>query len=86
MSADIVGFRGQVVIQPGLVNQALIDDITELLERAKAGDIVGIAYAALHSDKASSYAVSGCHGTYGMIGALECAKAVLIDVNTHNDT
>jgi len=56
---------------------AAIRAIEDLLERVKAGDVVGVAYASLHSDGTGSYGLSGQIGSYAALGALELAKAQL---------
>lgn len=62
------------------VNETCVARLEEWLEMARSGEIVGVAVVALCADGASRYAVSGKVGGHGMIGALEVAKAELIDV------
>lgn len=62
-------------------NENCIATLREWLEMAEAGEVVGIAIAGLCHDRTSRYAVSGISGGYGMVGALEIAKADLIDIN-----
>lgn len=55
--------------------------LTKWLEMAKSGEIVGVAMAALHHDGCGSWAVGGTVGGYSMLGALEIAKADLLEIN-----
>lgn len=62
-------------------NEDAIELLEDMLERAKSGDIVGVAVCALHYDAAASYSVAGLVGGYSLLGALEMAKAELIEGN-----
>ena len=59
-------------------NETCIKALEEWLDMARSGEIVGVALAGLCADRASRYAVAGKVGSYGMLGALEMAKADLI--------
>lgn len=72
-------FGGATVSQKP--NEATIAFLEDLLERAKSGDVVGVAVSSLHWDQAASYAVVGSVGGYSMIGGLEMAKATVVEVN-----
>ena len=61
-------------------NAACIETIERWLEQARAGEIVGVALAGLGHDGFSQYSVAGKVGGYSMIGALEVAKAELLDI------
>ena len=61
-------------------NERCIALLEEWLEMAKAGEIVGVAMAGLCRDNCARNALAGMVGGYSMIGALETAKAELIDV------
>lgn len=50
----------------------LIEFLGELVERAKAGEIVGVAGGILTKDKHGEFFSSGIVGGFSMIGALEC--------------
>lgn len=62
------------------VSQACVETLEEWLEMARAGEITGVAMAGLCHDRAARYAVGGMVGGYSMIGALEMARAELIDM------
>lgn len=54
--------------------------LEELLAKARAGEVVGVAVACLHFDRLASYHVAGQVGGYGIIGALEVAKVDLLEI------
>jgi hypothetical protein len=65
-----------VPLRPGLEpypdgepNPEVIQHLSGLLDRAKAGEIIGIAYAAIHPGDFTSYTRKG-RTTRGVIGAL----------------
>ena len=62
--------------EPSEVTIAVLE---EMLARAHAGEVIGIAVAAVHHDGLCSYTVSGRVGGYSLLGALEMAKADLIE-------
>lgn len=60
-------------------NDFAIAALTEALERAKAGEVIGVVVAFLHHDGLSSWRTGGMVGGYSLLGALEIAKADLIE-------
>ena len=48
--------------------------LEDMLERAKSGDIIGIGFAALHSDGTASNSICGAVESHGLIGALAVAQ------------
>lgn len=62
-------------------NGAAVDALAELLEMAQAGEIKGVAVAAIHWDNLASARLAGQVGGYSAIGALEVLKADLADIN-----
>lgn len=62
------------------VNALCVEGLEELLMRARAGEIVGIACAALHSDGLSSCQTSGLMGGYSLVGALQVLSADLVEL------
>lgn len=62
-------------------NESCISALREWLEMAEAGEVVGIAIAGLSYDACTRYRIAGKVGGYGMLGALEMAKADLVEVN-----
>lgn len=61
-------------------NENAISTLEELLEMARAGEIIGIAVAGLCHDGCGMYRLAGRVGGYSMLGAVEIAKAELIDI------
>lgn len=61
-------------------NTSCIAALEELLEKAKAGEVVGVAVACLHYDRLASYHIAGQVGGYGIIGAIESAKVDLLEI------
>lgn len=62
------------------VSDALVASLEEWLERARSGEITGMAGAFLHCDGMASYSVAGLVGGFALIGALEIAKAELVEI------
>lgn len=62
-------------------NETCVAELRKLLERAESGDVVGVALCAMHQDKTCSYSVFGMAGGFTMVGALEMAKAELVEIN-----
>lgn len=58
--------------------ESCVEALEAALERAKAGETVGVVIAEAHADRASSYRVAGLLGGYGTLGAVERAKADLM--------
>lgn len=61
-------------------NDACIKALEEWLELARAGEIIGVATAGLCHDGLGRWAVAGKVGGCAMVGALEAAKADVLDV------
>jgi hypothetical protein len=61
-------------------DQSCIETLEEWLEMARSGEIVGVVVVGLRFDRTTFSECSGMAGGYSMIGALEVAKADLLDV------
>jgi hypothetical protein len=57
-----------------------------LLEKARSGEIIGVAASILHDDFTASCAVVGGVGSYSMLGALEMARQDLVEINRSDDS
>jgi hypothetical protein len=70
-SAKVIPLRAGLAPSPsgGEPNAAVVDRLAELLEMARAGEVVGIAYATLHPGDLSIYDTRG-RTTRGLLGAL----------------
>ena len=60
-------------------NEGCIRALRQMLEMAEAGEITGIVCARLHGDNLGSYTIAGMAGPYALLGAVEMARAELID-------
>ena len=83
MSNVIPFHKGDVVIATGEPRESVIKAIEDLLERARSGDIQGMAYAALYHDSLASWGIVGLCGPHSLIGAVEVMKANLIRKETN---
>lgn len=81
MSGNVVSLNGAPTCERA-PNAACVATLTEWLERAKSGEIVGVALAAQHFDGYGSYSVAGVVGGYSVLGAAEHAKAILMQVQS----
>ncbi|MGB1214977.1 MAG: hypothetical protein ACPG4X_16535 [Pikeienuella sp.] len=74
MSDDrVVSLNGEPVIAPG-VNDRVVAVLEDYLERARNGDVAGIALAVTYGDGSSSFQLVGKYG-YSMLGAVTVAQA-----------
>lgn len=58
--------------------EACISVLVDLIERAEAGEVVGVALCALHHDGLASYSLGGRLGGYALVGAAACMQRLLI--------
>lgn len=66
-------------------NEDVVNFLEKTLVAAQSGEVVGIAVSLLHCDNLASYAVVGKIGSYGIIGAIELAKAELLAIHIGDD-
>jgi hypothetical protein len=86
MSENVVALRGMFQPEaPAAVDDRLIEELERVLAAVRSGEIIGMAGAFLHKDKAATYAFAGLVGTYSMVGGLECAKERLVRIATRDD-
>lgn len=81
--SEVVSLRGRgaPIAQPGSPDENVVKTAEELLERAKAGDVIGIAFVATHSDLASTnQSVGRC--TRSMVG---CLFALMARISAYLD-
>jgi hypothetical protein len=65
---------GLALPPPGEINENVVSELEDLLEQARAGEIVGIAYALEHPGKTTSFQRAGfC--TRGLLGAVTLLQA-----------
>lgn len=84
MSDNVISLTGSAVVQRK-PNESCVSELRALLEMAEAGEIVGFAGAILHGDASAAYRVFGTVGGYGMVGAVECVRSHLVDINRSED-
>jgi hypothetical protein len=63
--------------EPGQPVASCVDCLRDLLERAEAGDVVGIAVGMVDGMGRGSFAVGGMIGHYGLLAGTDLAKAQL---------
>lgn len=81
MTDKVVSIDGSEVPETRVVRESVVETLEEMLERAKSGDIQGIACSFVDSDRCCQYVVAGVVGGYGMIGSTSVMKQDLIDIN-----
>lgn len=69
--------NGQIVPSPE-ASPKLIEFLEKQVERAKAGEIRGMAGAMLERDNTGSYFLAGFTGGFSMVGALDVAHVLLV--------
>lgn len=69
----VVALHGQILPTEPTVVPAVVEAIEELLAMARAGEIVGIAYATVHPGDATNYWCVG-HHPRALLGAIELCK------------
>ena len=77
----VVSVHGGPVPMARENSPALIQHLEEMLEQAKSGEILGMAAAIMHRDRTTAYSVVGVIEGFSMVGALEMAKTMLINVD-----
>jgi hypothetical protein len=70
--SNVVSISGDRVPQAGEPNPRLVESLEDLLERARSGEVQGVAYAALDRDNLAHWCCGGLVGCYSVLGALTC--------------
>ena len=81
MSDKIVSINGIDATGELVVVDEVVTQLTEMLNRAKSGNIIGITAAVLAHNKQAEFYISGRCGGFQMIGAMDIAKHHLIRGN-----
>ena len=63
-------------------NERAIEVLTDMLQKAQAGEVVGVVVASLHHDGLAGCRIGGVVGGYSLLGAVEMAKIDLISIMT----
>jgi len=61
-------------------NERAIEVLTDLLEKAQSGEVIGVVVAALHHDGLAGFRIGGMVGGYSLLGAVEIAKHDLVSI------
>ena len=77
--AKVVGLHGMPTMDPRTPSEACIEAVTELLGKAKAGEIQGIVAAYVFADGAGGFDIAGYPKSLPLLGALEQAKHDLLE-------
>jgi hypothetical protein len=82
----VVPIRPGVALPPprGEVDEDVIKVLTDLLEAAHAGEVVGVAYAAQHPQKTTSWHRAG-YGTRALLGAVTLLQADICRTELESD-
>ena len=83
MSDNVISLTGELTGQKEVV-ESTVEQLETLLEAAKSGQIVGIAYATLEYDRTACFGVVGRVGGFSMVGALDAAKHILTAENIND--
>lgn len=78
MSENVVAMFGGPSGVPE-VHEGAVSVLEEMLEMARAGQIVGVVGAFLYYDRCAGYQMGGKIGGYALVGALDAA---MMDVRT----
>jgi hypothetical protein len=76
--SNVVGLRGQAVVDHRVAREEVVAECRDLLERAEAGEIIGVAGVMLYSDESTGYIDAGV-ATYSMVGRLHGAITQLLE-------
>jgi len=76
---EVRGLFGDVP-EPGEPVASCVDCLRDLLQRAESGEVTGVIYAAVSAKGMGQHGAGGMIGNYGMIGALEVAKADVLSL------
>lgn len=79
--AQVIGLNGKPALQAKEPSQYLVEFLEEHLDRARSGELQGLAVATHYHDGSAGWSVVGRVGGLGMIGAIELCKAELFDIN-----
>ena len=62
-----------------------VKEIQLLLDRARSGDVIGVAYVTANFDSSQGAGWGGYVGSWSMIGALQCLVAKFTAVSVEKD-
>ncbi len=75
---NVTALRGGSLLAP-TPNEGCVRYLRDLLAKAESGEVVGLVCATLHGDGLSGHTIAGMIGPNTLLGAVEMAKADLMD-------
>lgn len=75
---DIVSLHGDAITPPGEPVPSVVEWAEELLERARSGEVKGIACAVLFADNATGTSMRGALN-FAIVGRMQAMSIELID-------
>jgi hypothetical protein len=72
--SDGLGIDDSVTVSPPRAVETVVEELEQLLEAARRGDIVGIAGAYQYRSGVVGYSYAGAAQGYAMLGGLECVR------------
>jgi hypothetical protein len=85
MSEKVIGLHGAWrPTPPPEPNESVVSELEQLLESARAGELVGVAIAYQQRDKIG-WCYVGATGGFGMLGAIEGLKERLLRMALRRD-
>ena len=81
--SNVVGLRGEEIKDDRTPVDSVVEECEALLERAKSGEITGIAIAQHWRDGASGVMLAG-ELSWGLVGRIEQLKSTVIDLLESN--
>ncbi len=77
MSDDVISISGDPILTSGQADPEVVERLEGLLEAARAGEVVGFAGVAVHSDLVCSLRLAGLCCSFDAIGGLTVLQAAL---------
>ena len=82
----VISLHGGLIPSPGDPNYEIVEYLETALERAKAGEITGIAAVEIDGRNNCEYAVIGpALASYSMIGAVQVMGHAMTTINVYED-
>jgi hypothetical protein len=85
MSANVISLNGGPTGLPER-NENAVTTLKNLLEKAEAGEVVGVAIAAMHCDNSGGWSIGGFIGGYSLLGAIEVMKDDIMNLHRGDAT
>tara|TARA_R100001086_G_scaffold83982_1_gene41098 strand:+ start:1939 stop:2184 length:246 start_codon:yes stop_codon:yes gene_type:complete len=76
---DVLSMNGGIALQNATPNEDLIEELEDMLERARSGEIQTVCFAILNFDESTTYFTRGLHATRGLLGSLVLLQRDLLE-------